>query len=142
MKINLLLSILFLLMSKNILNGQNQLAPCPSSPNCVSTQAEQKRKRLPPLPFSGDLQQTKKELILLLEKRPRVTLEKDEGKMLHYTFVTKTGKFTDDVTFLFEEEEKRIHFRSASRVGWYDFGANRRRMKKLSKEWLADLGKE
>jgi uncharacterized protein (DUF1499 family) len=44
----------------------------------------------------------------------------------------------DDVEFLADDEERRIHFRSASRTGYYDFGVNRKRMKKISEAYLED----
>ncbi|HJT19346.1 MAG TPA: DUF1499 domain-containing protein [Nitrospira sp.] len=40
-------------------------------------------------------------------------------------------RFVDDVEFLFEEDTKTVHFRSASRIGYGDFGVNRRRMEEI-----------
>ncbi|HEY6084419.1 MAG TPA: DUF1499 domain-containing protein [Nitrospira sp.] len=40
-------------------------------------------------------------------------------------------RFVDDVEFLFDDDTKTIHFRSASRVGYGDFGVNRRRMEEI-----------
>jgi uncharacterized protein (DUF1499 family) len=37
----------------------------------------------------------------------------------------------DDVEILFDDASKTIHFRSAARSGYYDFGVNRRRMEKV-----------
>jgi uncharacterized protein (DUF1499 family) len=42
-------------------------------------------------------------------------------------------RFVDDVEFLFDDEAKTIHFRSASRTGRSDFGVNRRRMEDIRK---------
>jgi uncharacterized protein (DUF1499 family) len=42
--------------------------------------------------------------------------------------------YTDDVEWLVTEGE--LHFRSASRVGYWDLGVNRRRLTKLSKQYL------
>ena len=39
--------------------------------------------------------------------------------------------FVDDVEILFDDASKIIHFRSASRVGYSDFGVNRRRMEEV-----------
>ena len=40
----------------------------------------------------------------------------------------------DDVEFYFPPDERIIHVRSESRTGYYDFGANRRRVERLRNE--------
>jgi uncharacterized protein (DUF1499 family) len=40
-------------------------------------------------------------------------------------------RFVDDVEFVFDDESKTIHFRSASRTGYGDLGVNRRRMEQV-----------
>jgi uncharacterized protein (DUF1499 family) len=40
----------------------------------------------------------------------------------------------DDVEFWFDAAAKTIHFRSASRSGYYDFGVNRKRMEELRRK--------
>ena len=119
------------------LTAQASLEPCPSSPNCVSTQALKKRKRMSPLAYSGDLEMAREKLLAIIGQFPGSTLEFEEPFLLHFTFTTKVGKFTDDVSFLFDGKNQVIHFRSASRKGWYDMRANKRRMKKISKAWQA-----
>ena len=39
----------------------------------------------------------------------------------------------DDVEWVIDAVAERIDYRSASRVGYYDFGANRRRMRRLNR---------
>ncbi len=115
-----------------------KLDPCPNSPNCVSTQETRKRKRMKPIPFEKSLDFSKRKLMVLLEvmiENIDATLIEDEGNYLHYEFKTKIGKFIDDVEFIFDEENKQIHFRSASRKGYGDFGKNRRRMKKIRRKF-------
>lgn len=43
-------------------------------------------------------------------------------------FVSPMFKFVDDVEFLIDESTQTVHLKSASRMGSYDFGANRKRM--------------
>ena len=40
-------------------------------------------------------------------------------------------RFKDDLEFLILPEEKKIHFRSASRLGKSDLGKNRERLKEI-----------
>jgi uncharacterized protein (DUF1499 family) len=62
---------------------------------------------------------------------PRTKLVQEEDAYLHYEFTSLLLRFVDDVEFLFEDETKTIHFRSASRTGYGDFGVNRRRMEDI-----------
>ena len=41
------------------------------------------------------------------------------------------GRFKDDIEFLIDESAKLIHFRSQSRIGGYDWNANRNRMENI-----------
>ena len=52
--------------------------------------------------------------------------------------MTRLGKFTDDIEFLIDPTAKLIHFRSASRIGYGDFGKNKRRMKKIKSDWISE----
>ena len=57
-------------------------------------------------------------------------MEEDET-YLHVEFTSRIFRFVDDVEFVFEDETKTIHFRSASRTGYSDFGVNRNRMEEI-----------
>jgi uncharacterized protein (DUF1499 family) len=57
-------------------------------------------------------------------------VEEDEA-YLHYEFTSLVLRFVDDVEFLFDDESKTIHFRSASRTGYGDLGVNRKRMEQV-----------
>jgi uncharacterized protein (DUF1499 family) len=62
---------------------------------------------------------------------PRTKLVEEDEAYLHYEFTSLLLRFVDDVEFLFDDDAKRIHFRSASRTGYGDFGVNRRRMEDI-----------
>jgi uncharacterized protein (DUF1499 family) len=105
-----------------------QLKPCPESPNCVSTQTQQKSKQMDPIPFALDPKEVLKIIKSVVEGLPNTRLEKESDHYLHYTFKSKIFRFIDDVEFLIEAEQKLIHFRSASRTGYSDMGVNKKRM--------------
>jgi len=50
---------------------------------------------------------------------------------LRATFTTPFLKFVDDFQSRLDAGNKLIHVRSASRVGYWDLGVNRRRVEKL-----------
>ena len=53
---------------------------------------------------------------------------------LRAEFTSTLFRFVDDVEFVVVPDEGVIHFRSCSRVGYSDLGANRRRMESLRKK--------
>lgn len=67
----------------------------------------------------------------VIRSLPRTQLVEENEGYLHYEFTSLLLRFVDDVEFLFDEGTKTIHFRSASRTGYSDFGVNRRRMEEI-----------
>ena len=108
-----------------------QLAPCPSSPNCVSTQTQDEQHAIAPLRYQRSKVEAKETLKTIVLSLPRTKLVEEDETYLHYEFTSLLLRFVDDVEFLFDEETKTIHFRSASRIGHSDFGVNRRRMEEI-----------
>ena len=107
------------------------LAACPSSPNCVSTQAQDAGHAIAPIRYRKSRAEAKGALKTAVRSLPRTKLvEEDEG-YLHYEFTSLLLRFVDDVEFLFDDETKTLHFRSASRIGYSDLGANRTRMEQV-----------
>ena len=115
-----------------------KLKPCPKSPNCVCTQEDNSRKKIEPIYFTGDAQQAATKLERLISGYEYAVLVKQEPNYYHFEFVTRLGKFIDDVEFLIDPTAKLIHFRSASRIGYGDFGKNKRRMKKIKSDWISE----
>jgi uncharacterized protein (DUF1499 family) len=110
-----------------------RLRPLPTSPNAVSSQTDDKGRLVAPLPFRGNLEQTRAALMAALRAYPgRVKIETETRTYLHCVFSTDTLRFRDDVEFLLDERNRLIHFRSASRIGYSDLGANRRRYEILA----------
>ena len=107
------------------------LAPCPSSPNCVSTHAQDEGHTIAPFRYRKSRAETKDALKDIVRSLPRTRLVEEDETYLHYEFTSLIIRFVDDVEFLFDDETKTIHFRSASRTGHSDFGVNRKRMEHL-----------
>jgi uncharacterized protein (DUF1499 family) len=119
----------------------SRLAPCPKNPNCVSTQApEGSSKRMDPIAYTGTLAQARERLLKVLRDHPRTRIVQEEPGYLKAECRSRIFRFTDDVEFLFDDGAKRIHFRSASRIGRKDFGVNRERMEQIRAAFLAAGG--
>jgi len=114
-----------------IIDGK--LAPCPKSPNCVSTQVSDKKHIIKPLKYNSTLKEAKLNILDIIESLKRTRIINETEIYIHAEFRTRTFKFVDDVEFYFDDTEKIIHFRSASRVGWSDMGVNRKRMENIRK---------
>jgi uncharacterized protein (DUF1499 family) len=110
-----------------------KLAACPSSPNCVSTQAKDPTHSIKPFEFHSNIQEAKEKLKRIILSFPRTRIVEEKENYLHAEFKSLIFRFVDDVEFYFDEKNKIIHFRSASRVGYSDLGANRKRMEKIRK---------
>lgn len=108
-----------------------QLPPCPSSPNCVSTQAKDESHAIAPFRYRKTRAEAKETLKEVIRSLPRAKLVQEDESYLHYEFTSLLLRFVDDVEFLFDDESKTIHFRSASRTGYGDVGVNRRRMEQV-----------
>lgn len=111
--------------------SDGKLAPCPSSPNCVSSQAEDPGHRVDPLPFEGEATAALQRVRVVLEGWPRTTIVESSAGYIRAECRTRLMRYIDDLELLVDEANRVIHVRSASRVGHSDFGANRRRVEAL-----------
>ena len=118
------------------------LKPCPSSPNCVSTEAVDPKQRMDPLPYQRDRTTSRKVILPILSSMPRVTIVTHEDHYLHATFRSRIFGFMDDVEFVFDDATAAIHFRSASRTGYSDLGVNRKRMMAISEAYKKAISRE
>ena len=110
-------------------NGK--LAPCPASPNCVSTQADDAEHRIDAIRFTGSATDVLPKLKRAIATLPRAVVITEAADYLHVECTSLLFRFTDDVEFWIDEPNRVIHFRSASRVGHGDLGANRKRMEAI-----------
>lgn len=103
---------------------EGRLAACPSSPNCVSSEASTTTsQRVEPLPLAS------------WSRIPSViadmggTVTRQESDYIAAEFTSSLFSFTDDVEFRLAADA--VHVRSASRVGHSDMGVNRERIESL-----------
>jgi uncharacterized protein (DUF1499 family) len=104
--------------SKRLENGR--LADCPASPNAVSSEpGTQPEKYVEPL-------QAKLEDVLQAIKDIGGVITSQSDNYLSATYMSAVFKFVDDVEV--RADGALCHIRSASRVGYSDRGANRKRV--------------
>lgn len=111
---------------------EGSLKPCGPKPNCVcSVQDTENEHYIDPIQ-SENIEATWDKLNSLLDSFNLEVLNSSEG-YLHATATTTLMKFVDDVEFLLDKENNFIQIRSASRVGYSDLGANRKRVQAIKK---------
>ena len=112
-----------------------QIAPCPPSPNCVSTEAEDEAHRMPPIPFTGSPEEAVARLVEVVEGMSGGEVVERRGRHVRAEFTTSLLRFVDDVDLVVDADASVIRFRSASRAGYWDLGKNRRRMEELRRRF-------
>jgi uncharacterized protein (DUF1499 family) len=108
-----------------------QLAPCPNSPNCVSTQSRDPRHQIDPIRYTTSAAEAKAVLLHVIRSMERSKIITDDPTYVHAEFRTKGIGYVDDVEFYLDAEAQVIHFRSSARLPYWDWGVNRRRMEEI-----------
>ncbi|MEE4264930.1 MAG: DUF1499 domain-containing protein [Desulfobacteraceae bacterium] len=112
-----------------------KLKPCPETPNCVSSLAEDKKHFIEPISYQGESAVARQELLGILDSLKRARVVRIEDDYIHAEFVSSIFRFVDDVEFYFDEDRKLVQVRSASRTGYSDLGVNRRRIEEIRKQF-------
>lgn len=116
--------------------ADGKLKPCPSSPNCVSSQAapDDKTHAIAPLTYDPAAESDAAALARLADVVAgfdNATLVRQEPDYLYAEFSTPLMGFVDDVEFVLAPDGGRIDARSASRLGEGDLGVNRQRIEAI-----------
>jgi uncharacterized protein (DUF1499 family) len=119
-------------------NGR--LSDCPSKPNCVNSRAMDEEHAVTPFQYEGKRKEAFNRLKKVVESFERTTIIEEKENYLRVECRSAIIGFVDDVEFYFPEE-KVIHVRSASRLGYSDLGVNRKRVEKLRKLFDAEVSK-
>jgi uncharacterized protein (DUF1499 family) len=114
-----------------------RLAPCPASPNCVSSQAADADHRIAPIAYKGEAAVALAQLARVIAEQEGAAIVARHDGYLYATFQTPLMGFVDDVEFVVDAARRMIDVRSASRLGHRDFGVNRKRIEMLR----ADMAK-
>lgn len=105
----------------------------PNKKNAVSTETSFLDKLITPMHFKENLEKTKSDLKKSLVAYGGIDLIKEDNNYIYAIATTPTMRFHDDIEIYFDEANRSIHFRSASRAGYSDMGLNRERYEKIVK---------
>ncbi|WP_375474800.1 DUF1499 domain-containing protein [uncultured Nostoc sp.] len=115
--------------SLGVNNGH--LSSCPASNNCVVSQNADAKHAIDPIHYHLDRNTTREILLKVLSVVPRTEIVEQTDTYIHALSKSRIFKFVDDVEFYLPANESVIHLRSASRVGEFDLGVNRRRSEQI-----------
>jgi uncharacterized protein (DUF1499 family) len=123
--------------------GAPDLQPCPTSPNCVSSTSRDDGHHVQPLVFDGPADTAWSALVRALRDESRLSLRDDrpEERYLRAEARSRVFGFVDDVEFRLQPDAGAIDVRSASRVGYWDLGVNRRRVERIRLRFREILGR-
>lgn len=106
-------------------NGK--LAPCPTTPNCVSSQATNDHQ-IAPLRYEGDAAAAMVKIKAAIESAEGSEIITAADDYIYAEFTSKLLGFVDDVEFAVDNTAGVIQVRSASRLGESDLGVNAKRV--------------
>ena len=107
------------------------LAVCPSSPNCVSSDASSGIHAIPPFQLEMSTVEAWPQVQDAVSTLPGVQIVKATDVYLHAECRSSLFGFVDDLELQLRPSEGLIAIRSASRMGFSDLGVNRRRVERL-----------
>lgn len=131
MKFKTILYIIVMTLSTVTQASAKQLPPCPSSPNCVSSQATDADHAIAPFKIVGNIEEAWTALKKALVSQSRTVITDETGDTLHAQATSLVFRFVDDIDAILDTDARLIHIRSASRTGYGDFGVNRKRVEML-----------
>lgn len=102
-------------------------SPCGDKPNCVSTQDTREEYNLTPFTLTESTNIDAIEQVAL--ELPGAKTAVKEGNYLRIECTSKIMRFVDDLELKIEGDQ--LFVRSESRVGYSDFGVNRKRAEQL-----------
>jgi uncharacterized protein (DUF1499 family) len=112
-----------------VTNGK--FIPCPDSPNCVCSQYPDQSHKIESLTYKGSPDEAMARLLNVTQGMKRAKVVTAQERYLHVEFTSAVFRFVDDAEFFIDDAQKAIHMRSAARLGYYDFGVNRKRMETI-----------
>ncbi len=110
--------------------NQGKLAPCKDSPNCICTD-EKDSHYMEPFPITY---RSWKELPSFLKTLKGCSMVETRTNYIRMECRTSVFGFIDDVEIYFDTENGLLRYRSGARLGYSDFGVNRKRIEKIMKQ--------
>jgi uncharacterized protein (DUF1499 family) len=113
---------------------EGKLSKCPDKPNCVCSEFEADVGHyIEPIGITAGNASKALSKMKNSVREMGGSIQVENGNYLAATFTSSIFRFVDDLEIRIDTDEKKIHLRSASRVGHSDRGVNRERIERLKK---------
>lgn len=109
----------------------NKFTACPSTPNCISSDANDDAHRTLPIQFNISATEAWQLAVESVMALPRTHIVTNTPNYLHAECTSALFRFVDDLELHLRPTDKTIAIRSASRLGHSDLGVNRDRVETL-----------
>lgn len=110
---------------------EGQLSACPSSPNCVCSDETDASHAIEPLELAIEAAEAWPLVAEAVRDLPRTRIVSSSADYIHAECASNLLGFVDDLELHLRAKEACVAVRSASRLGYSDFGVNRRRVETL-----------
>jgi len=107
------------------------LRGCPKSPNCVSSEAKDEQHAIEAFGLKGDPDVSWPLIQDEIVSMSGWAIVTATDNYIHVECKSRIFRFVDDLELYLNSSNEIISIRSASRIGYSDFGANRRRVELL-----------
>jgi len=132
MRSYLAIILIMVLISSEAAEMNVKLSPCPTSPNCVSSQAPSDSSHyIAPFTIKTSSHEAWPAIKNVLRSQSRTLISKETDEVIDAEVTSLVFRFVDDVQILLDQKAGLIHIRSASRTGRSDLGVNRKRVEKI-----------
>ncbi|MFV1983506.1 MAG: DUF1499 domain-containing protein [Thiohalomonadales bacterium] len=114
----------------------NQLRACPEKSNCVSSYSSYSSNlkfNIEPLPYFSTAENSITKIQKTLLGIKGITIITQDKDYIYAECKSFFLGFVDDLEVYCDESKQRCFVRSASRLGYSDFGVNRKRIEKIRK---------
>jgi len=119
--------------------AEGRLRPCPPTPSCVSSDAGDSDRWVAPLLLAAPAEEAWSAATQAVSQLQGARIVERTDSYLHAECSSPMLGFIDDLQLQLRPAERLIAVRSASRVGYWDLGVNRRRVERL-RRILRDQG--
>ena len=110
------------------------LAPCPASPNCVSTASGDERHAVDAFVLARPVPEVWEAVELAVASLPGSVVVTSATGYLHAECTSSLMRYVDDLEVWAPPDARQLQVRSASRVGYSDMGVNRKRVEELRRQ--------
>ena len=112
---------------------EGKLSACPSSPNCVCSDETGTSSAIEALRLAIDASDAWPLIEQAVRELPRTHIVSNGAEYIHAECTSSLLGFVDDLELHLRAHDGLVAVRSASRLGYSDFGVNRKRVEQLRK---------